>query len=99
MASIAETMIAAQRAVDVANGSSACRSCGCTPNAACVGGCAWLDDDLCTSCAVVVALSPDELDRVRDALNTRIDQLPADDAVRLDLIAVNALFATAAFGS
>ncbi len=28
-----------------------CRVCGCTDDFACPGGCAWVEDDLCTSCA------------------------------------------------
>lgn len=48
--------IGAQRALDVANGMTACRRCGCTQNSACEGGCAWAEPDLCTACAA-------ELDR------------------------------------
>ncbi len=29
-----------------------CRICGCTQNHACEGGCYWVEDDLCSSCAV-----------------------------------------------
>ena len=28
-----------------------CRVCGCTQNNACLGGCWWVDVDLCSSCA------------------------------------------------
>lgn len=28
-----------------------CRECGCTDNNACEGGCYWVEDDLCSSCA------------------------------------------------
>lgn len=28
-----------------------CRVCGCTQNHACEGGCWWINDDLCSSCA------------------------------------------------
>jgi hypothetical protein len=46
-----------------------CRSCGCTNFSACDGGCWWVEDDLCSSCArlsidVIAAgdsLTPDEL--------------------------------------
>lgn len=31
-----------------------CRSCGCSNFAACPGECWWVDDDLCSSCAVAV---------------------------------------------
>lgn len=27
-----------------------CRSCGCTDEQACPGGCWWVDDDLCSTC-------------------------------------------------
>lgn len=30
----------------------ACRSCGCTWNNACPGGCYWVDDNLCSCCVV-----------------------------------------------
>ena len=33
-------------------GQPACRVCGCTQDRACDGGCSWVDDDLCSSCAV-----------------------------------------------
>lgn len=29
-----------------------CRVCGCTWNNACEGGCYWVEDDLCSKCAV-----------------------------------------------
>lgn len=28
-----------------------CRVCGCTDNHACLGGCYWVEEDLCSSCA------------------------------------------------
>ena len=28
-----------------------CRVCGCTDDQACEGGCYWVEDDLCSSCA------------------------------------------------
>lgn len=27
-----------------------CRECGCTDRHACIGGCWWVGDDLCSSC-------------------------------------------------
>lgn len=42
--------IDAQRAADRAAGLPACRVCGCTQNAACEGGCAWHEPNLCTAC-------------------------------------------------
>lgn len=33
-----------------------CRVCGCTEDDACEGGCAWVEEDLCSECDV------DELD-------------------------------------
>ena len=29
----------------------ACRTCGCTDDRACAGGCSWVEADLCSSCA------------------------------------------------
>jgi len=31
-----------------------CRGCGCSNFSSCPGGCWWVDDDLCSSCAVAV---------------------------------------------
>ena len=28
-----------------------CRACGCTEDAACMSGCWWVEEDLCSSCA------------------------------------------------
>jgi len=28
-----------------------CRVCGCTQDAACLGGCYWMEPDLCSQCA------------------------------------------------
>jgi len=28
-----------------------CRKCGCTDNCGCGGGCSWVEDDLCSTCA------------------------------------------------
>jgi hypothetical protein len=36
-----------------------CRSCGCTPARACPGGCYWLEEDLCSSCANVHVATDD----------------------------------------
>jgi len=37
----------------------ACRVCHCTQDDACLGGCAWFDADLCTSCAEMIELLRD----------------------------------------
>ena len=29
-----------------------CRICGCTQNNACEGGCYWVEEDLCSKCAM-----------------------------------------------
>lgn len=28
-----------------------CRVCGCTDSMACIGGCYWIEEDLCSKCA------------------------------------------------
>lgn len=39
-----------------------CRVCGCTDKRACPGGCAWVDQDLCSAClALVVPLAQREV--------------------------------------
>lgn len=35
-----------------------CRQCGCTDNRACPGGCAWVEDDLCSRCSLVEEVRP-----------------------------------------
>lgn len=45
---VERTMVARQRDVDA--GEPECVVCGCTPNAACVGRCAWVAPGLCDSC-------------------------------------------------
>lgn len=32
----------------------ACRVCGCTDTAACFGGCAWVEPDLCSACVPLI---------------------------------------------
>jgi hypothetical protein len=32
-----------------------CRECGCSNLSACEGGCWWVEDDLCSSCAEAAA--------------------------------------------
>lgn len=79
------TTVLEARAADVAAGLAACRSCGCTPNVACDGGCCWIDDDLCSTCAVVVALSEKEALLVVAALQLEASfwgGSPAEPAVR-----------------
>lgn len=29
-----------------------CRQCGCTDDRACEGGCYWVEEDLCSACAL-----------------------------------------------
>ncbi len=33
------------------DGEQVCRVCGCTQDNACLGGCCWVEDDLCSQCA------------------------------------------------
>lgn len=40
-----------------------CRVCGCTQNNACLGGCFWVEDDLCSRCQA--QLLPNMADTVR----------------------------------
>ena len=50
-----------------------CRSCGCTDYSACPGQCWWVEDDLCSACAVAVdvatgdSLTADEVDVEQDS--------------------------------
>lgn len=50
-------LVKAARAADVAAGRPACEHCGCTENAACEDGCAWVSihPPICTRCAPVPA--------------------------------------------
>lgn len=36
------------------DGLTRCRVCGCTQVDACLGGCSWVDDDLCSTCGAAV---------------------------------------------
>jgi ParB family chromosome partitioning protein len=66
-----------------------CRKCGCTEEAACPGGCAWVEDDLCSACApasgdgeaVCVGCEIALEEGVRDALEALMDAEP-QEAVR-----------------
>lgn len=53
---------------DRLHGRIACRVCGCTDNAACRGGCSWVEIDLCSACAF--AVDGETLDAFRAALLT-----------------------------
>ena len=33
--------------------SAKCRTCGCTDDEACIGGCTWVESDLCSACVKV----------------------------------------------
>lgn len=34
-----------------------CRSCGCTDERACSGGCYWVEPDLCSQCAAAIMVA------------------------------------------
>jgi len=38
-----------------------CRICGCTDNHACPEGCFWVEDDLCSECAIKLGIIKKEL--------------------------------------
>ena len=48
----------------------ACRLCGCTENRACLGGCYWVEQDLCSACRPKVGkVSPlTRADQVREVI-------------------------------
>lgn len=46
----ADTDDAARREYARLSGARACRTCGCTDQWACEGGCEWIDADLCSTC-------------------------------------------------
>jgi hypothetical protein len=43
---------------DVTVKRQACRECGCTEELACPEGCYWVEDDLCSACAIRMGLLP-----------------------------------------
>lgn len=45
-----DTDAAARREYARLSGARACRTCGCTDQWACEGGCEWIDTDLCSTC-------------------------------------------------
>lgn len=66
---------------------ASCRLCGCTDNAACPGGCSWVEDpeflgDLCSQClpkAQVAAAAPYLLEALRTLSLPSVDGLPCWD--------------------
>jgi hypothetical protein len=42
---------------------SACRECGCIDEMACVGGCFWVEEDLCSKCAPEILKGGDSSNR------------------------------------
>lgn len=48
---VAVTALKKQIAIENAEKEQKCRVCGCTWNNACVGGCYWVEEDLCNQCA------------------------------------------------
>lgn len=63
-----------------------CRSCGCSNLSSCVGGCWWVDDDLCSNCGVAVDVAtgdgiaaselPGSGDLIRDQIEELLARLP-----------------------
>lgn len=41
---------------EVSGWSPICRECGCTDDAACEGGCTWVEEDLCSACVAKAAV-------------------------------------------
>ncbi|MFG1620197.1 hypothetical protein ACGFI3_46250 [Nonomuraea wenchangensis] len=68
-----------------------CRVCGCTDEAACVGGCAWTPDplllgDLCSACLPQVSRTVGEVGEAA-AIGALLDHLPHADAAELMALA------------
>jgi hypothetical protein len=42
-------------AFEIENWTTVCRGCGCDDDAACAGGCSWVEPDLCSSCVAVTS--------------------------------------------
>ncbi len=40
------------RRIEIENGARSCRVCGCTYRFACPGGCSFVEEDLCSQCAL-----------------------------------------------
>lgn len=63
------------------NGLTRCRVCGCTEADACLHGCCWVEEDLCSVCAVAAeALA----DWYRDARKIRLAALRREVTRRLE---------------
>lgn len=84
--------------LDTDHDGPACRMCGCTENAACIGGCHWVPDplllgDLCSSCQLFVdhPVDVDEEDAQEvseaDAIAALLARLPEADAGELVVLA------------
>lgn len=68
----------AQAAVDEILGVQRCHVCGCTDDAACDGGCWWVDADLCSSCSSTSAAAAAYVDARRPILTTTVPPHPAE---------------------
>jgi hypothetical protein len=77
--------------LDADSDGPACRMCGCTENAACIGGCAWVPDplmlgELCSTCEAFMGQAeeaePQEVSEA-DAIGMLLDRLPRADAAEL----------------
>ncbi len=51
----AESTSAYRYAVFIDEAFIICRDCGCSDHNACLGGCGWVEEDLCSSCVIINA--------------------------------------------
>lgn len=56
----------------------ACRICGCTEDRACLGGCSWIEDDLCSNPECIETASTVEV--AEDAGEIQQDEAPAEES-------------------
>jgi hypothetical protein len=59
-------------AASSAVGERRCRVCGCKDDRACLGGCSWVEDDLCSTCEEAIAVLAAYMDNAHDFFPGRL---------------------------
>lgn len=80
-----DTDDAARREYARLSGARTCRTCGCTDQWACEGGCEWIDADLCSTCDPTIIRMGGRISFVVVEDETYIETELAGDDVRLSI--------------
>jgi DNA-binding transcriptional ArsR family regulator len=81
-----DTDATARREYARLSGARTCRTCGCTNQWACEGGCDWVDEDLCSTCDPTIMRLNQRISFVIAEDETYIEtELADDECVRLGI--------------